>query len=289
MVLRFLVRRGGLVAVALAASAPFALLACEDSSSSGSSGTPVSPTGTVPTPTTTPTTSPTPDGGGTTGDAEGGTPGTIPDAQTLKLLNISGAAINACIRSQAPGAPDFTTPAYRAAGIPIGALSERVIVPGDGTRELKIIPAGATCADPGLFTQGNLFAGQASNVHLVYWYRGAGNGAIAGGEVEHLTATAGKESVYFYLLASQGQPSFVRDDGVGAPISLRAAKAGDVVLLDGNLVGKVVSNGVPDRPMKTLAGGTLSLVGLSDKTLLCDERAAAIDGLTDCAATLRAP
>lgn len=286
---RLRVRCGGLVLVGLVASAPFALLACEDSSSSGSSGAPVTPTGTVPTPTTNPTTSPTPDGGGTTPDAEAGTPGTIPDAQTLKLLNVSGVAINACIRSQAPGSPDFTTPAYRAAGIPVGAMSERVVVTGDGTKELKIIPAGATCADPGLLTQGGLFAGQASNVHMVYWYRGAGNGAVGGGDFEHLTPTAGKESVYFYLTASQGQPSFVRDDGVGAPISLRAAKFGDAVLLDPNLVGKIVNNGVPDRPMKTVAGGTLTLVGLVDKTLLCDERAAAVDGLTDCAATLRAP
>ncbi len=81
----------------------------------------------------------------------------------------------------------------------------------------------------------------------------------------------------------------MRDDGVGAPISLRPPKTGDVVLLDPNLVGKIVNNGVPDRPMKTVAGGTLTLVGLVDKTLLCDERAATIDGLTDCSATLRAP
>lgn len=288
MDLRFRLRRGGLVLVALVASAPFALFACEDSSSSGSSGAPVTPTGTVPTPTTNPTTTPTPDGGGTTTDAEAGTVGPIPDAQTMKLLNISGAPINACYRSQAVGAPGFTTPAYRAAGIPDGALSERAIVTGDGTKEIKIIPAGATCADPGIYTLGGLFAGQASNVHLILWYRGTG-AQSAGNNVEHLTPTAGKESVFFHLFPSVGQPSFVRDDGVGAPISLRPAKTGDVVLLDPNLVGKIVSNGIPDRPMKTVAGGTLSLVVLADKFLLCDERAPAIDGLTDCATTLRAP
>jgi F0F1-type ATP synthase alpha subunit len=76
---------------------------------------------------------------------------------------------------------------------------------------------------------------------------------VRGGDVEHLTPTAGKESVYFHLTASQTQPSF--EDGVGAPISLRPAKTGDVVLLDANRTGKVLSAGAPDRPMKTVAGG----------------------------------
>ena len=41
--------------------------------------------------------------------------------------------------------------------------------------------------------------------------------------------------------------------------------------------------------MKTVAGGTLSIWSTPTMFIFCDERAAAVDGLTSCRVTLRAP
>lgn len=63
------------------------------------------------------------------------------------------------------------------------------------------------------------------------------------------------------------------------------------MLVDPDLVGKVTALGVTAaaRPMKTVAGGTLSIWSTPTMFIFCDERAAAVDGLTSCRVTLRAP
>lgn len=235
-------------------------------------------------------------GGGPSGNDAGGGPGgndagggtvVIPMARTVKLWNLSGAPVNACLRSQAGGAA-FTTPAYRAAGIPDGALSERVITTGDGTQEIKVIAAGGSCADAALFSQTGLFAGQGEDSHLVLYYVGVG-AQVAGFQFENLAQVAGKESVAYYLSASQeAVTSF--DTGSGTPTSLRAASFGGTVLLDPSLTGNITTaSGAPSRAMKTVSGGVLELVVRPTAILLCDPRAPAIDGLTDCSASVRAP
>lgn len=276
----------------LAASAPIALWACEDSTTGAEGSTTPGPTVSVP------TSSPTGPNGADSGAGDdgstptdgGNTTADIPKKQTLKIMNLSGAPINACIRSEAVGQPGFTTPAYRAAGIPDGAMSQRVLVPDIGSKELKIIAAGGSCADAALATQTGLFAGQGEDTHATFWYRSSG-GQNAGTILENVTPTAGKDTVAYVLFASTREPNFVRDDGMGAPIPLRAAVFGDNVLLDGDLVGKFVSPGQPavERPVKTVSGGTIDVFALETKTILCDDRAPAVDGLSNCSDSLRAP
>jgi len=84
--------------------------------------------------------------------------------------------------------------------------------------------------------------------------------------------------------------TFTRDDGVGAPINLRGATFVPVAVAP-NLVGKITLPNVVglERPMKTETSGTISLWSTPTSIILCDERAPAVNGLTHCPTTLRAP
>ncbi len=233
---------------------------------------------------------PAPEGGADTstgGDAE-----PMVDAgeiTTLKLANFSASAINGCVRSKI-GTGAFTGPLFRAAGVPAGAVSERVSVERMNL-DLKVIAAGGACSDPGLTTiTMNLGTIAGSPVHRGAWYRG-GTGSIGGGFAEILTVTPGKETIR----AQDGtvrEPSFVRDDDAGAPVDLTPIGGGSVTL-DGDVVGKIVAasgSGAPiERRIKTKPGGTLSMWALSSTILLCDDSAPAKDGLTVCDPMLRAP
>lgn len=270
----------------LAAVGPVALWACDDDS------TPAGPSPSPTTTLTTPTPGPIPsadggeDGGG--GDGGNGEPGVIPDKRTVKLVNLSEGSVNACIKSTAGG--DFIGPLFRAAGVPTNAASERVLIDtiaGNGV--VRIIAAGDTCAGTELGTITLPLSSQSEDSHLGVTYDALASQKVAGW-FEHLTVTPGKESI---LTQALDFPLFTRDDGVGGAQNLRVV-TGEPVLLDPDLVGKLTLMNVPDveRHIKTVAGGTLSLWATKSPSLgilLCDERAAAQDGLTNCSATLRIP
>jgi hypothetical protein len=264
---------------------PLALWACESSSTGEGSG----PVTTSPTVTSTAPTAPT----GTSTDAappdagEDGATDPIPNARTLKLLNLSTIpAINACLRKDGTTDP-FMGPLFRSAGIPPSSLSARFAynLPS-GNGELKIIAATDGCEDAALRTIVLNLATQGDDSHLGVYFTGPGQ--PPGSFAELLTPTPGKEAVLTQPPYSNA--IFTRDDGVGTPVQLRGA-ASKPVAVEPNLVGKITLLGIPgvERPMRTVAGGTISLWTTATSIILCDERAAAVDGLANCGATLRAP
>jgi hypothetical protein len=261
------------------------LWGCESSTDSGSGPIAPSPTYTAPAPTTPP--GPTGDASSTPDGGDGGTVDPIPNARTLKLVNLSAVVINGCIRTDGSADP-FAGPLFRSGGIPTEAVSARVILKNlPGNAEMKIIADGAGCESAALGTVVLKLATQAEDVHLGVYYLAPGGGQNVGAFVEHLTPTPGKESVLSQPPFTSA--TFTRDDGVGAPIN-RRGPAQLPVVVDPGLVGKITL-GVPgvERPMKTVAGGTISLWSTATAIILCDERAPAVDGLTSCPSTLRAP
>ncbi len=264
-------------------ASPCALVACEDETNNTSSpGTPVN-VPTIPTSEAGALDAGVPDDSGGGADSGGEV---VPDAPTIKIANFSNTLINACIRGG--GSDPFVGPLFRAAGIPPNGVSARVLVPNPGgNKEVKIIAVGESCEAAGLATT-TINYGAAPKLHAGHWYRG-GTGQTGGGWIENVTPTVGKETVRA-MSGSERDPSFVRDDDAGPPVDLTPPGGGNV-LLDPDLVGKIlaVGEGVLERPIKTKAGGTLSLWSRSAAILLCDESAPAVDGLTDCSPTLRSP
>jgi hypothetical protein len=276
--LRALAIFGGLLAIG-----PIALWACEDDSTSAAPTTPVlSPTLTTPAPSSNPGAD-----AGSSGDAGGGSGAppddTIPDKRTLKLANFGEVPINACIRRATSGDP-YTGPLFRAAGVPKNNVSARALIDQiAGNGEVKIIAATDDCNGAELGTITLALSTQSQDSHLGVDF---GASAGTGGFFEHLKSTPGKESVMTQDLSS---PRYARDDGVGGEVNLRLV-TGDAVLLDPDVVGTITLVGSDaERKIKPLAGRALSLWGVGGAILLCDERAAAVDGLTNCSETLRAP
>jgi hypothetical protein len=291
MVLRMRSVLRGVVLASMIAVGPVVLWACEDETTGTGVNPP--PSGSV---TTQPTTS-IPGSSGNPGSNEAGADtgassssgGPVPheNEDTMKILNFGASPINACYRRG--GTQDaFVGPLFRASGIPMNAMSERVVIMKSNV-EVKIIGVGETCAAAGVHTTTTNWNTQQSPMHAGIYYTGSAAGLISSGFFEHLAVTPGKESVMSF---SGGRaPYFFRGDDAGAPTNLRVV-IGTAVALDPDVTGLIRGVGgadpLPETPLfKTKAGGTLTVVPLGDSILLCDDRAPSKDGLTDCSSTIR--
>lgn len=250
--------------------------ACDDSSTGGAG--PAGPAPTTAAPPPTPTTP------GTATPPTAPTPGeVIPDKRTVKIVNLSSAApVTACFRKNGTSNP-FTAFGFRELGIPQNAMSARLVFDytEGGQVEVKLVAASAGCAGEALGTNVLPLTTQAENTHYDLVLSGGVQIAF-----EHLTPTEGKDSIFVQSLLSY--PVFTPSGGAAIPLR---KISGDPDLLEPDLVGTLTRADLAgyERPFKALSGGTLSLFATADGLLVCDERAASVDGLTPCPASLRAP